>query len=60
MKKNPQMNQIMYVCPFCNKSVVSSKKTEVHYRSDWINGCYDCFALSINELTTSNFQDRNY
>ena len=60
MRKISQKKQIMYLCPFCNKNVVSSKKTEVFYRSHWINGCFDCFALSIDELTMSRFQIKNY
>lgn len=50
----------IYNCPFCKKDIVSSKKTEVFYRSHWINGCFDCFALSINQLTINTFQTTNY
>lgn len=60
MKKMLQKIQLQYNCPFCKKDVPSSKKTEVFYRSHWINGCYDCFALSISELTTGSFQVKNY
>ena len=50
----------MYTCPFCKKDIVASKKTEVCYRREWINGCYDCFALSINKETNAVFQERTY
>ncbi|MFA5135837.1 MAG: hypothetical protein WC489_00410 [Patescibacteria group bacterium] len=60
MKKQTQKKQTMYVCPFCNRHIIASKKTEVYYRSQWINGCHDCFALSINELTMRGFQRKNY
>lgn len=60
MKRFAQKKQVMYVCPFCKKNVPASKKTEVHYRSYWINGCFDCFALSINETTNSEFQQKIY
>lgn len=60
MRKILQKKQIMYLCPFCKKNVVSSKKTEVFYRSHWINGCFECFVLSISELTTVSFQKNNY
>ncbi len=59
MKKITEKNEIMYLCPFCKKNVVSSKKTEVYYRSRWINGCFECFALSINEVTNVSFQEKN-
>ena len=60
MKHILQKEHTMYVCPFCKQNIVSSKKTEVFYRSHWINGCFDCFALSISELTTVSFQQKNY
>ena len=37
----------MYVCPFCKNEILSSSKTEIHYRGGWINGCNDCFSRSI-------------
>lgn len=49
-----------YQCPFCKREIISSKKTEIFYRSDWINGCFDCFSLSISKLTTADFQQKNY
>lgn len=60
MYKKIQKIQLQYNCPFCKKDIISKKKTEVFYRSHWINGCFDCFALSINELTTVDFQQKNY
>ncbi|QQG44605.1 MAG: hypothetical protein HYW86_01695 [Candidatus Roizmanbacteria bacterium] len=60
MKKLSKNNHLKYHCPFCKKEIISSKKTEVFYRNQWIDGCYDCFALSINELTRINFQKNNY
>jgi len=53
-------NKTMYICPFCKNEIVSSHKTEIHYRSGWINGCNDCFGLSIDLLTASIFQTKNY
>lgn len=58
MKKISRKDPLMYQCPFCRKNVISSKKTEVYYRSHWINGCNECFALSINEITMFRFQER--
>ena len=49
-----------YICPFCKTEVKSSSKTEIFYRAQWINGCFNCFALSINELTSVDFQSSNY
>lgn len=60
MYKIIQKIQLQYNCPFCKKDIVSAKKTEVFYRSRWINGCCECFALSINELTMIRFQTKNY
>jgi len=60
MRKKIQKTQLQYICPFCKKIIVSSKKTEVFYRSHWINGCFDCFALSISEPTTLFFQKKDY
>jgi hypothetical protein len=60
MKKLKEKVQIQYNCPFCKRDIVSSKKTEVFYRSHWINGCYDCFELSINTLTIARFQEKDY
>lgn len=60
MKKPSQKSILTYRCPFCKKEIVFSKKTEIFYRSDWIKGCYDCFSLSISELTTVSFQTKNY
>jgi hypothetical protein len=60
MRKRIEKIQAQYHCPFCKKNIVYSKKTEVFYRSHWINGCFDCFALSINELTMNRFQTKNY
>jgi len=50
----------MYNCPFCKKDIVSSKKTEIFYQNHWIKGCYECFGLSVSELTTVSFQQNNY
>lgn len=55
-----QKDRPVYRCPFCKKEIVSSKKTEILYRSNWIKGCYDCFSLSISELTTMSFQTKDY
>jgi len=60
MYKKIQKIPLQYNCPFCKRDIPSSKKTEVFYRSHWINGCFECFALSINELTTTIFQTKNY
>ena len=60
MRKIAPKKHLMYLCPFCKKDIVSSKKTEVFYRSQWINGCNECFALSISELTNTSFQAKIY
>ncbi|OGK18025.1 hypothetical protein A3G67_04405 [Candidatus Roizmanbacteria bacterium RIFCSPLOWO2_12_FULL_40_12] len=49
-----------YICPFCKIEIVSSKKTEIYYRSSWIKGCNDCFDLSIGALTNTDFQTKVY
>lgn len=49
-----------YICPFCKIEIVSSKKTEIYYRSSWIKGCNDCFDLSIGALTNTDFQTKTY
>ncbi len=59
-KIKKKLNRTMYVCPFCKKEIVSSYKTEIHYRGEWINGCNDCFSLSIDLLTVNIFQTKNY
>jgi len=59
MYKKLQKNQTMYICPFCKREIVSSKKTEIYYRSNWMNGCFECFQLSISSLTTVDFQAKN-
>ncbi|PIZ66327.1 hypothetical protein CO051_05325 [Candidatus Roizmanbacteria bacterium CG_4_9_14_0_2_um_filter_39_13] len=60
MRKTSQKTQSVYECPFCKKIIPSSKKTEVFYRSTWVNGCNECFDLSITEKTVVGFQERNY
>ena len=60
MYKKIQKNHPQYNCPFCKRDITSSKKTEIFYRSHWINGCIECFALSISESTIDNFQEKNY
>lgn len=56
MRKLLKKIPLQYNCPFCKRDIASSKKTEIFYRSHWINGCFDCFALSISESTTLGFQ----
>lgn len=58
IKKKP--NRTMYICPFCKNKIVSSHRTEIHYRGDWINGCNNCFTLSISLITANVFQTKNY
>lgn len=58
--KLKKSTRAMYTCPFCKTEIVASKKTEIFYRSGWLNGCNDCFALSINALTTKAFQTADY
>ncbi|OGK17810.1 hypothetical protein A2866_02280 [Candidatus Roizmanbacteria bacterium RIFCSPHIGHO2_01_FULL_39_8] len=60
MRRFSKKNAVKYICPFCKKEIVSSKKTEIFYRSSWIKGCYECFSLSINESTLVSFQGKNY
>ncbi len=60
MRKLHLNNQPMYLCPFCKKNIVSSKKTEIFYRSHWIDGCFECFGLSISEATIVDFQGKSY
>lgn len=59
MKKLKEKYLMQYTCPFCKKEIVSSKKTEVYYRNHWINGCYECFGLSISSSTIAHFQEKN-
>lgn len=49
-----------YICFFCKSEIKASSKTEVFYRSDWIDGCAKCFALSIAEDTSKVFQSTDY
>ncbi len=51
---------VLYTCFFCKTNIKSSKKTEIFYRSEWIKGCHDCFALSIDLETAKNFQLKDY
>lgn len=51
---------LMYVCNFCKTEIKASKKTEIYYRSSWIDGCNNCFALSINPETSKEFQAKDY
>ncbi|MFZ2026685.1 MAG: hypothetical protein WAV30_05345 [Microgenomates group bacterium] len=51
---------IKFTCNFCKREIQASKKTEIFYRSAWINGCNDCFALSITPETSKDFQSKNY
>ncbi len=60
MRKLLHKTRTMIVCPFCKKDIASSKKTEIHYRSHWIKGCFECFALSISEATNIDFQQKSY
>ena len=60
MYKKIQKIPLQYNCPFCKRDIPSSKKTEVFYRSHWINGCNECFELSISEATTIGFQEVDY
>jgi len=53
-------HHLMYVCYFCKAEIQASKKTEIFYRSSWINGCNDCFALSISPATAKIFQTKEY
>ena len=48
------------ICPFCKNEIFSAHKTEIFYQSSWINGCNDCFALSINSVTSKDFQSKDY
>ena len=58
MKKTVRKDLHTYICPFCGKNVLFSKKTEISYQNHWINGCNECFALSINEQTMFRFQEK--
>ncbi len=60
LKIKKKLNETMYICPFCKSEIVSSHKTEVFYRSKWINGCNNCFNLSIDLPTAHIFQTKNY
>lgn len=56
--RNKKDLTMKYICPFCKEEIKASKKTEVLYRNSWVKGCNDCFILSIEEATQSNFQSR--
>ncbi|KKQ02053.1 MAG: hypothetical protein US11_C0001G0012 [Candidatus Roizmanbacteria bacterium GW2011_GWA2_36_23] len=60
MRKPLQKIPLQYNCPFCKRNIAFSKKTEVFYRSQWINGCFECFSLSISEATITGFQGKTY
>ncbi len=53
-------NKPRFVCPFCKGDIKSSSKTEIFYRSNWIEGCYECFSLSIGSVTGTAFQEKEY
>ncbi|OGK13493.1 hypothetical protein A2861_00720 [Candidatus Roizmanbacteria bacterium RIFCSPHIGHO2_01_FULL_38_15] len=57
LKKNSKRD---YICPFCKNIIKSSSKTEIFYRSVWIDGCYNCFGQSIDKMTTAGFQEKSY
>jgi hypothetical protein len=56
-KKN---NSRKFTCYFCKKSINASSKTEILYRNSWIDGCCDCFVLSITKATAAEFQQKEY
>ena len=56
LRKN---KNITFVCPFCKRDIISSKKTEVFYRNNWVDGCSDCYILSIEQNTEQDFQLQN-
>lgn len=58
MQKIRKNRNIEFKCPFCQKDIVSSKKTEVLYKNNWVDGCSDCYILSIEKSTYSSFQSR--
>lgn len=48
-----------FICPFCKNDIIASKKTEVFYRDQWIDGCSNCYILSIELSTAQEFQQQN-
>ncbi len=59
-RRTKKIVKLNYTCPFCKDHIKTSSKTEIFYRSDWVDGCYNCFGLSISKTTASNFQQKNY
>jgi hypothetical protein len=60
MRKTLKKDLPTYNCPFCKHDILFSKKTEIYYRNVWVDGCCECFALSISEVTTAQFQSKDY
>ncbi len=57
-KRIPKNKNTSFICPFCKNNIVASKKTEVLYRSVWVDACSDCYIQSIEKSTHSSFQSR--
>lgn len=53
VRKNKEAN---FSCPFCNKNIPASVKTEIFYKSSWIDGCSECYIQSIEKPTHLTFQ----
>lgn len=58
--RTKKYNPLQYTCYFCKASIKASSKTEILYRNTWIDGCYDCFVLSITKATAAEFQQKTY
>ena len=50
---------IQYICPFCKESIKASSKTDILYRNQWVKGCFNCFALSIDKKSMETFQQKS-
>lgn len=55
-RKVQKSKLVSFNCPFCKKNIPISVKTEICYRSNWIDGCSECYIKSIEKATYSNFQ----
>lgn len=58
--RNKTSSRVEFICPFCGRGIKFSSKTEIYYRTTWVDGCSSCFALSIDKNTAASFQQKDY